>query len=512
MDTLIEEEVAGQKKRKFIFTAIIIVAALILSVLLVRSFFKSSLKKSEITTAVVEKGRIENTINASGEVLPEFEEIITSPINASIKNVVMDAGSNINIGQSVLTLDKGSSETEYEKQKFQLESKRNSIHKLKLELDKSFFDMKSNDNIKELRINSLLADVENAKRLYKAGGGTREDIEKAELNLKVARLEKNQLENEIKNKQQTMQVEMRESEIAAAIQENELHELEKMYKADDLTEETEEIVLKRQRNSVEFAQFSLDNAKLDSEEMTKVRIPRMDIRMKEMLDRTALELNTLGDGESRQAYRAVLVKYLSGHKDRLSKESLERLERNPLRILDSKDEGDQAIVAGAPIYTDYLNAASREFFDAVRRDLDSVAIAYEINRRWTVNAAVQWLSAIQNSPLQPLINGLVPENTPKWLGNLSVTYRPPVVPGLTLTAGSSGVSKRPVNPQDQGYIPGYFLYTTSASYVTRIADHRASFLFSVDNVGNLRYWNSVQTGTYGTGMDRTFKFSTKIDF
>src|SRR5258708_165530 len=53
-------------------------------------------------------------------------------------------------------------------------------------------------------------------------------------------------------------------------------------------------------------------------------------------------------------------------------------------------------------------------------------IAYEINRRWTVNAAVQWLSAIQNSPLQPLINGLVPENTPKWLGNLSVTYPPPV--------------------------------------------------------------------------------------
>jgi multidrug efflux pump subunit AcrA (membrane-fusion protein) len=69
---------------------------------------------------------------------------------------------------------------------------------------------------------------------------------------------------------------------------DELHELEKMYKADDLTEETEEIVLKRQRNSVEFAQFSLESAKLDSEEMTKVRIPRMDIRMKEQLDRTAL--------------------------------------------------------------------------------------------------------------------------------------------------------------------------------------------------------------------------------
>jgi iron complex outermembrane receptor protein len=139
-------------------------------------------------------------------------------------------------------------------------------------------------------------------------------------------------------------------------------------------------------------------------------------------------------------------------------------------------------------------------------------VAYDINRRWTVNAAVQWLSAYQNSPLQPLINGLIPENTPKWLGNLSVTHRLALVPGLTLTAGANGVSKRPVNPQDQGYIPGYFLYTASAGYVTRIADHRASFQFSVDNIGNLRYWNSVQTGTYGTGMDRTFKFNTKIDF
>ena len=61
-------------------------------------------------------GNIENTINASGEILPEFEEIITSPINASIQNVVMDAGTSVKAGQSVLTLDKSASQTEYEKQ------------------------------------------------------------------------------------------------------------------------------------------------------------------------------------------------------------------------------------------------------------------------------------------------------------------------------------------------------------------------------------------------------------
>ena len=69
---------------------------------------------------------------------------------------------------------------------------------------------------------------------------------------------------------------------------DELDQLEKMYEADDLTEETEEIVLKRQRNSVEFAEFGLESARLDRDETLKVRLPRADIRIKEALERTAL--------------------------------------------------------------------------------------------------------------------------------------------------------------------------------------------------------------------------------
>jgi len=94
-----------------------------------------------------------------------------------------------------------------------------------------------------------------------------------------------------------------------------------------------------------------------------------------------LELNTLGDSESRRAYRGVLVDYLSQHKDKLSKDSLDRLERNPMRILDSKDEGDRRIVANAPVYSDYLNDASRRFFLAVRDGLDRLGIKYTINPR-----------------------------------------------------------------------------------------------------------------------------------
>jgi histidyl-tRNA synthetase len=100
-----------------------------------------------------------------------------------------------------------------------------------------------------------------------------------------------------------------------------------------------------------------------------------------LLDRTVLELNTLGDSESRTAYRWALVGYFSGHRDALSADSRERLERNPLRILDSKDPGDRALVAGAPVFGDYLNQASRDFFSSVTVGLDGLGIAYRLNPR-----------------------------------------------------------------------------------------------------------------------------------
>jgi HlyD family secretion protein len=231
MDKIIEEEVKSIKRKKTFSYALIGIVVFAATIWMVRTSFASTLKKSNITTAVVERGNVENTIAATGEILPEFEEIITSPINASIQNVVMDAGNKVQPGQSVLTLDKSASQTEYEKEKFELESKRNDIEKLKLDLNKSFYDLKSNNDIKQLRINSLQADVENAKRLYKAGGGTKEDVDKAELDLQVANLEKQQLENEIKSKQQTMQLEIREAEIAADVEQNNLAELQRKLNA-----------------------------------------------------------------------------------------------------------------------------------------------------------------------------------------------------------------------------------------------------------------------------------------
>jgi histidyl-tRNA synthetase len=100
-----------------------------------------------------------------------------------------------------------------------------------------------------------------------------------------------------------------------------------------------------------------------------------------VLGRTVLELNTLGDAASRQAYRAALVAYYESHRDALSEESRRRLERNPLRILDSKDESDKRLNAAAPPFSEYLTAEARAFFDEVRAGLDALGIAYRLSPR-----------------------------------------------------------------------------------------------------------------------------------
>ncbi len=91
---------------------------------------------------------------------------------------------------------------------------------------------------------------------------------------------------------------------------------------------------------------------------------------------TVLALNTLGDHESRTAYRAALVEYFAARRAALSEDSQTRLERNPLRILDSKDAGDRRLIAEAPTIGTYLTEAARGFYDGVKRALDRFGVPF----------------------------------------------------------------------------------------------------------------------------------------
>lgn len=92
-----------------------------------------------------------------------------------------------------------------------------------------------------------------------------------------------------------------------------------------------------------------------------------------------LHLNTLGDPESRLAYRKALVEYFSAHQDQLSQDSQLRLHKNPLRILDSKDSADQSICAHAPKIQDYLTQNSRTFFENLCQALTQLNIPFKVD-------------------------------------------------------------------------------------------------------------------------------------
>lgn len=92
-----------------------------------------------------------------------------------------------------------------------------------------------------------------------------------------------------------------------------------------------------------------------------------------------LQLNSLGSSEARARYRDALVAYLEQHREALDEDSQRRLGSNPLRILDSKNSQTQALLADAPVLTEFLDDESRAHFDGLRARLDAMGIAYQIN-------------------------------------------------------------------------------------------------------------------------------------
>lgn len=119
--------------------------------------------------------------------------------------------------------------------------------------------------------------------------------------------------------------------------------------------------------------------------------PQADVELLTMADQllkelgiaegVTLQLNTLGDAETREAWRAALVAHFEAHRGELSEDSLTRLEKNPMRILDSKDPRDRPIADSAPDIDAYLTAEARAFFEAVTSGLDAAGVAWTRNAR-----------------------------------------------------------------------------------------------------------------------------------
>ncbi len=99
------------------------------------------------------------------------------------------------------------------------------------------------------------------------------------------------------------------------------------------------------------------------------------------IDRIRLEINSLGEPAARDRYRRALVDYLHGVKSQLDEDSIRRLDKNPLRILDSKNPDMQGVVEGAPVMLDYLDDESAGHFDGLKNLLDAAGVGYTVNPR-----------------------------------------------------------------------------------------------------------------------------------
>ncbi|CAH0418338.1 histidine--tRNA ligase [Periweissella ghanensis] len=131
----------------------------------------------------------------------------------------------------------------------------------------------------------------------------------------------------------------------------------------------------RQFHQIGVEAFGADSPALDAE------VIAMAIDFFQSLGLTSLKVavNTLGDAESRAAYRQALIDYLEPHAAELSADSQERLHKNPLRVLDSKDAKDQVFVENAPSILDYLTPDAQAHWDKLKTMLDALGLDYEVD-------------------------------------------------------------------------------------------------------------------------------------
>lgn len=131
----------------------------------------------------------------------------------------------------------------------------------------------------------------------------------------------------------------------------------------------------RQFHQIGVEVFGSDNPATDVETMAMALQFFRELGIKDL----RLVINSLGDQETRIAYRQALIDYLTPFKEQLSADSNRRLLENPLRVLDSKDEKDKAVVANAPSILDYLSENAKNHFAQVTKMLDALNITYEID-------------------------------------------------------------------------------------------------------------------------------------
>lgn len=242
MDRALSESTKRKKRKKVFIRITAVFVILVVCILLLRHFIRPKINAGEFYTAKATVGNIQATVSASGTVLPEFEEIISSPVTSKIKGIVKNTGDNISGGDTILFLDKRSASVSLEKMRDELAMKMNNENKLKLQLEKSLIDLKTQYKVKKLQVENMEAEVNAERHLVEIGGGTKEKVEKAELNLQISKLELEQIEQTILNKEKTMEADLYGLNYEISIEKKNVNELQEKLNASTITADKKGVI------------------------------------------------------------------------------------------------------------------------------------------------------------------------------------------------------------------------------------------------------------------------------
>ncbi len=242
MDRAVSESVKKKRKRKVIARSVITFLVFIILIIVLRQLIKPSISIGEFDTEQAVTGNIRATVTASGTVVPEFEEIISSPIVSKIIRIDHSTGDEVNSGDTILLLDTRSASISLEKMKDELEVKKNNVNKLKLQFERNLIDLKTRHQIKKLQVESMETELKEEEYLNDIGGGTKEKVEKARLNLKIATIELQQIEETIINQEKSMETDLYGLNYEISIGQRNVEELQEKLNSSSITADKKGVI------------------------------------------------------------------------------------------------------------------------------------------------------------------------------------------------------------------------------------------------------------------------------
>jgi HlyD family secretion protein len=184
-----------------------------------------SADEDSLRFATVERGEVVNTINATALVLPAFEEQLNSPVATTIDRVHLTAGTQVQAGDLIMELDRDYVQLQLDGRRDQLAVKENSIGLLGLEFERDLQELTYNTEIKKLELAAARAQLSDARRLLEVGGATQEEVEAAELAVKISELEAKKLDNELAYSQNSLAGRKRQLQLEVGMEEKEVTQL-----------------------------------------------------------------------------------------------------------------------------------------------------------------------------------------------------------------------------------------------------------------------------------------------